>query len=187
MTQTLFFCLIPIGLAMLVLGLRFVVKSFNGPILLEISFEEKSGNFFVSNPGMISIWLKAGFFRRIPVERFMPKIYREFSNEAIELDRSVLRPRSNIGRSSRIEVFTFEAGGGKYRVEIVPGTSVGKLETAIGKLMPGRAIDLAKCFVQIREGQSARYLVLGIFMIIFGFLFAVGGFMLGTFADQIIQ
>lgn len=44
--QGLFFCLIPLGIFLLIKGIPKIIKSFNGKILLEMPLAEKSGQFF---------------------------------------------------------------------------------------------------------------------------------------------
>ncbi|MEI6412026.1 MAG: hypothetical protein WCR52_21725 [Bacteroidota bacterium] len=187
MNQILLYCLIPIGMFMLYRGIVFMIKTYSGKILLEMPVTQKNDSFYISEPGIYAIWMKAPLFRRIPVEQFLPVIYKENLNNPEYLERSFFRPRTNFGAKSRMEMFKFSVDTGKYKLELTQGSSVGSLETGVAKLFGNLLVDLQNTTIQIRESQSTRQIIFGLLLTIFGFLFIMAGFLLGAVADQIAR
>ena len=185
--RILFFCLIPIGVFALLKGIKLIRKSFNGAVLLEIPFSQLSGQFYASKAGTFSIWQKGKLLTRTPVDKLRPFIYSELTKEELKLNYSLLRPRTNDFSTGRMELFTFYASIGSYKIELKEGTSLFGLQNLISKAKPSKSIDMTEFFIQVRESQSQVFTFLAIPIIISGMFGIIGGFVLGILADQIIK
>lgn len=53
--KVLFFCLIPIGIFILVKGIRLLTKAFNGEVLATIPYLQEDGQFSVTKSGNFSV------------------------------------------------------------------------------------------------------------------------------------
>lgn len=185
--KILFFCLIPIGIFALIKGIKLMRKSFNGALLLEIPFSQLKAQFYISKAGTFSIWQKGKLLTRTRVDKLRPYIYSELTKEELNLNYSSLSPRTNDFTTGRMELFTFYAQIGNYKIELKEGTSLIGLQNLISKAIPSKSIDMTKFFIQVRESQPQVYTFLAIPMIISGMGGIIGGFVLGILADQIIK
>ena len=184
--RILFFCLIPIGIVTLVFGIRLLRKSFNGTVLLESAFDKPTACFSVTKSGVHSVWMKGPLFRRTPINKLHPQIFNEATKEEISLNTSLLSPRSNGFSTGRMELYTFSAEAGSYRLEITEGSGISGVQQWLASAFPARNVDLKKYFIQIRESQSPLYTLLAIPVILAGGFGIIGGFVLGLLANQII-
>ena len=185
--QLFFFCLIPVGIFILIRAIRLVKKSFNGDIILEIPFSGKISDFEITKPGVYSIWHKGQIFRKAPLHLFKPSVRNSISSEEIALIPSVFRPNTNNGRTGRTELFRFSAAAGKYQLKLMEGSSITQFEQAISNLFPLKTVDLANYFIQIRESQPLYYVVIGIFLLAPAGFLIIGGLVSGILADQLIN
>ena len=185
--RILFFCLIPIGIFVLIKGIKLMRRSFNGKVLLEIPFSQLNGQFYVSKGGTFSVWQKGKLLKRTPVDKVRPFIYRESTKEELKLNYSLLSPRTNDFSTGRMELFTFYAPIGNYKVELKEGTSLFGFQNVISKAMPSTVIDKTEFSIQIRESQPQIFTFMAIPMLILGMGGIIGGFVLGILADQIIR
>jgi hypothetical protein len=185
--RILFFSLIPAGIFLLVKGIQWIRRSFNGAVLLEIPYLQKNGQFAVLKAGYFSIWQKGRVLKRTPVNEFRPRIYNELTNEEVHLRFSLLRPQTNSFSVGRMERCTFFALPGNYKLELKEGASVSKLESWVAKAVPLPAIDLAKYFIQVRASQAPGFIFLAIPVMLLGAFGIIGGFVLGILASQIIK
>jgi hypothetical protein len=87
-----------------------------------------------------------------------------------------------------MQLFTFSAPAGNYRLELAEGTSVSHLERSFSSMIPVKEMEPANYFIQIRESQPMYLVFLGIPMTITGFGCVIGGIVLfATFEQWIDQ
>ena len=84
-----------------------------------------------------------------------------------------------------MELFRFSAPAGKYRLELVEGSSISKIENSFIKRLPVKMVDFDKYYIQVRKSQSLIILIAGIVLITFAGLCIIGGLVLGILSDQI--
>jgi len=185
--RILFFCLIPIGIFILIKAIQLLRKTFNGKVVLEIPYLQNGGQFSVTKAGYFSVWQKGQMFKRTPIDKFKLYIFEELTKEAIKLRFSLLRPQTNNFSTGRIELYRFYAPIGNYKIEFREGSNISKLESLVGNIIPLQSVDLSKYFIEIRESQSQIITFLAIPMLLLGFFGTVGGLVLGLLADQIIK
>lgn len=179
--RILLFCLIPIGIFILFHGIKFLRKSIYGRIILEFPYSSKTERFKIEKPGIYSIWQKGEMFKITPVNEFKPYIYCESTAEKINLRYSLLSPRVNDFSTGRMELFTFKAKEGLYRIELKVGSSIFGLQ----RMLSIKSGDTSKYFLQIRESQSQIFAFLGIPMCLIGGFGILGGLIVGILADKI--
>ena len=183
--QVLFFCLIPVGIVILVFSLRFVKKTFSGDIILEIPYSQKSAEFILAKPGKYSIWHQGQFFRKAPLDEFKPEIINKSTGEKIHLSSLLFRPNANNGKTARMMLYRFFAPSGNFILNLTEGSSISGVENSLISLIPARMVDYDKYFIQVRESQPLLFIILGIIMIVLSGLCIIGGLVIGILAGQI--
>ena len=185
--QILFFLLIPVGIIILILSIRMVRNTFSGNIILEIPYAQKNAQFTINKSGNYSIWHTGQFFRRAPLDEFRPVITNESDGAEIKLYSSIFRPNANNGIKARMELFRFSAPAGAYKLELVEGSSISKIENTLIKQLPVKMVETDKYFIQIRKSQPFIFVIAGIVLIIFSGLCIIGGLVFGILSDQIFS
>ncbi|RVU00970.1 hypothetical protein EOD41_10080 [Mucilaginibacter limnophilus] len=186
--RILLFCCIPVGIFILVKGIKLIRRSFYGTVFLEIAYSEGGGRFTLIEAGSFSIWLKAPLLKRVALDKYKPQIYNVATGEELHLSYSITGMHANGFYEGRQEIFTFSAEPGEYQLQLIKGSSLSGLQSIITRLMPsGDNIDLSKHFLQVRETQPAILAFLAIPIIILGVGGIIGGFVLGLLADQVFK
>ena len=183
--QALFFCMIPLGILILIFSIKLLQKAFSGEIILEMPYSQKSAELIISKSGYYSIWHMGQFFRKAPLDEFRPEITRKSTGEKIKLSSLLLRPNTNNGKTARMELFRFSAPAGKYILELAEGSSINAAENALIRLLPFKMVDYDKYFIQIRETKPVFHILIGIVLAAIAGLCIICGFVFGILADQI--
>jgi hypothetical protein len=183
----LFFCLVPIGIYLLIVSIGLVRKGLSGKILVELPFATRRVNFSIPKPGSYSVWQKAPLFHKVPIDAFKPVITHQPTGEKVPLSASLARASSNDGSVGRMELFTFMAGAGDYTLELTEGSSISALEGFVTKAIPAREVAAGQYFIQVRENPPSYYSVVGIPLIVVSGLLIIGGFVLGMLAHQLVR
>lgn len=179
LTRILLFCLIPLGAFILYHGIKILRKAFNGKVMLEMPYLQKTGEFTIENGGIYSIWQKGEMFKKTPIDQFSTHVYEKVSQQEINLSYSLMSPRSNDFSTGRMEIYTFHATPGIYELRLQDGSSVSNVQGFISKLLPLQSVDLSKYSIQIRESQSQLFTLLGIPIVLVGAFGIIGGFVFG--------
>ena len=79
--KILFFVCIPIGIWLLIVGIKMVYKVFNTKILAEIRMSDESVNFEITKSGSYAIWVKAPVFQKNYLDEVKIKIYNQDKQE----------------------------------------------------------------------------------------------------------
>jgi len=187
MVRILLFCLIPIGIFIMVTAIRLLKQTFNGTIIAETPFTQKEVDFTITETGSYSIWQKGIIYRKLPIGTFAIKIINQF-NKTIPVHRSFFSPQINGYYEGRMEIYHFIANSGKYTMKletITPSTFV----RAISALAPAtvKPINPAEYFIQVRKSRPVYYMFIAIPLLILAFFFIVGGFIMGLLADQVFN
>jgi len=184
--RILFFTLIPVGIFILIKGIKQLRKCFYGNLLLELPYLNKSGRFEVLKAGTHSIWFKGQLYRRIPSDQFRPIVFSVETGKEVDLHYSFFAPSIHGFGDGRVEVLMFKAEIGQYRIELQEGSSIPKLLSGLAKLTRViKPIDEDKFFIQVRESQPRILTLLGVPIILIGVGGIIGGFVVGLLADQL--
>ena len=150
LVRILFFCLVPIGVYLLIVSIGLVRKSFSGGIIVELPFANKRVNFSIPKSGDYSIWQKAPLFRKLPIDAFKPVITHQFTSENVMLSPSLWRARSNDGSVGKMELYTFLARAGEYTLELKEVSHISGLESVVVKAIPIKEFSIQQYFIQLR-------------------------------------
>jgi hypothetical protein len=183
--KILFFCLIPVGIIILVFSIKLAKKTFSGKIILEIPYSQKSAEFILPDSGTYSIWHRGQFFRKAPLDEFIPEITSLSTGSEIKLSSLLFRPNQNNGKNARMEIFRFHAPAGKYTLKLIPGSSISAFENSIINLLPVKMVDYNKYFIQVRTSQPTFMVIVTIVLLALAGFCIIGGFVFGLLADQI--
>jgi hypothetical protein len=163
--------LISIGIILLIKAIRILRKSFSGEIVVEIPFSQKITEFEITRSGVYAIWQKGPYIRKMPVDQFKPILKDISTNQEINLTKPLFRPNAKNLNTVKMEIYRFNAGVGRYSLEIAPGTSVSALERVISNLVPAKRAELDQYFLMVRESMPFYYSLAGILLsVLSGFL-----------------
>lgn len=185
--RILLVCCIPVGIFILIKGIKLIRGGFNGELLQEMSYQQGITEFTIQHSGYFSIWQRSPLLTRTPVDRFKPIIEDINTQQQIDVNPAYLGARTNGFSEGRMEVFTFSAPAGKYLLKIVEGNNLSVIQIAIASIIPLGSIDLSKHFLQIRKSQSSLLTLAAIPVILLGAFGIIGGFVFAILADQLFK
>lgn len=185
--RILLVCCIPIGIFILVKGIKLIRGGFNGQILQEMSYQQGMTEFTIQHSGYFSIWQRSPLLTRTPIDQFKPIIEDTKTQQQIDVNPAYLGARTNGFSEGRMEVFTFSAPAGKYLLKLVEGNNLSAIQSAIASIIPLGSIDLSKHFLQIRKSQSSLLTLAAIPVILLGAFGIIGGFVFALLADQLFK
>ncbi|WP_201550578.1 hypothetical protein [Psychrobacter fjordensis] len=159
-------------------------NAFNGDVLLALPYRDSVGNFTITKSGIYAIWHKGPVFKKTPLAQFRPHISSTTTGKEIQLNPSILSPRSNNFATGRMELFTFRAEVGHYELKLVSGSSTSRLQAIVGNAIPLADIDLSLYSIEVKESQSQILTILAIPLLLLGILGIVGGLVLELLAEQ---
>lgn len=172
--RILMFSMIPIGIFLLVKIIRMLKKTFNGKIIAEIPFQQKSGAFELSESGHYAIWQKGKLFRKTPIGDFKLQIQDE-SGTIIRLNPTWFSVHKNGWDTGRSELKKFTAAAGKFTLSILDQTDSNFLRKMLKDTLPVKPVDQNYYFIQIRESQPVYYFLIAIpLLTLSGFLMIIG-------------
>lgn len=184
--RILFFCLVPIGIFILIKTIRMLKGVFSGELIAEIPFTQKECMLDIIRPGVYAIWQKGQLFRRTPVDKFQLKLTKVSSNENIALPKSFFSPYLNGMNTGRMEMNRFSADSGSYRLTIVEGTNISIFEKLAFSLFPAKPVDYSQYFIQVRESRPIYYMIASIPLFALSCFCIVVGLVRGLMAPDIL-
>jgi hypothetical protein len=182
--RILLFCLIPIGIFIMIKVIKLLMKNVNAPIIAETPFTQKEIEFTIPKSGKFAVWQSGPLFTKTPVGLFEIKIISESSSSVIPLYRSVFGPSVSGFKTARMQLYNFEANAGRYTMRLDDAEASG-FTKVLSSLIPAQPVDPEKYFIQVRESRPAILVFVYIPLLLVGFFFIVGGFILGLLADQV--
>lgn len=171
----LMFLLAPVGGVLFALGIRTVRRSFLGPIVAELGMEDGRATFEIASPGVFGLWCRWPMFRRSPLASIDPVVIDDATGSPVPLRHSIFRPNSNDGVTAWFEFRRFAAAAGRYRLELRSGSGLPTaIERTLNRLVPLPPADPSRCAIQVRESQSAAWLVVGIPLLVLSGMMLIG-------------
>jgi len=172
--RILMFSMIPIGIFLLVKVIRMLKKTFNGKIITEIPFQQKSSTFELPESGHYAIWQKGQLFRKTPIGDFKLQIQDE-SGTIIRLNPTWFSVHKNGWDTGRSELKKFTAPAGKFTLSILDQTDSNFLRKMLKDTLPVKPVDQNCYFIQIRESQPVYCFLIAIpLLTLSGFLMIIG-------------
>ena len=184
--RVLFFCLVPLGIFILVKAIIMLRGVFSGKILAEIPLTVKEAKFEIIEPGVYAVWLKGSMFKRTPVDKFVLELFKEPMGQQVDLPGSLFSPYVNGFDSGRMEMNRFSAEVGSYCLKQVAGSQITGLEAFFTRLFPSGKVDYSKFFLQVRKSKPVYYIIAGIPLIMLSIACIFGGIISGIIAPVIL-
>jgi hypothetical protein len=177
-----FFCLVPIGIFILVKTIHMLKGVFSGEVIAEIPFTRNEVAFEITKPGVYAVWQKGQLFQRTPVDKFVI----EPSGEPVAIPRSLFNPYMNGMDTGRMEMNRFSADIGRYRLKLVEGSGISVFEGLFYRLFPAKPVDYSQYFIQVRESRPIYYMFASIPLFALSGFCIIGGFVAGFMASNIL-
>ncbi|MBO0951059.1 hypothetical protein [Fibrella forsythiae] len=157
-----------VGSWLLIQGVRRILKAVGGPVLLKLPLTQPSGQFELPRAGEYAIWQSGRTLQRVPATMPWPAIVAAATGEMVRVHQSFSTVRVNNGWEGRIQLFSFRAKAGQYRLELPPSEST--------------ALSASPYFLEIRERKPSYLLVWGILLLIIGAGCVITGLALPAFS-----
>ena len=183
--KVFFFCLVPVGIAVLIKTIRMLKGMFNGAVLAEIPFLTKELNFTITRPGVYAIWQKGKLFQRTPIDKFNLQLTGE-SGVKVPLTISFFNPYVNGLDTARMEICRFTADKGNYTMNIVEGSAASLFEKLFARLFPANNLDYSTYYLQVRESLPVYYILIAIPLFTLSAFCIIGGVVGGFLAQEVV-
>lgn len=175
----LFFLLIPIGLCLLVVGIRNTVRLANPEKVYELPYVDEKGTFTIDEPGKYSVWLNGKLLQKIPIGEFGLSLTNCETRLSIPLYKPLLPARVNGFKIGRIELYDFKADAGTYSLERTNFASMSdRMRQSVGHILLRKPIDYNQFSFQLYRQTSKVALSLSIIGIVIGFITFILGILL---------
>lgn len=177
--RILMFACVSAGIYFLVRAIRMLRKTFNGKLIIEIPFTQKKTAFRIEAKGVYAIWQKGQLFRKTPVNEFKLSLTNQLTGEEIRLRPTWFRVYSNGWDTGRTELKKFSAESGTYNLDITASNNDHQVEKFLTNLIPIKAVDEDKYFIEVRESQPVYYMLFAIPVMALSGLMIIAGFIGG--------
>lgn len=173
--EQLFYLLIPLGLCLFYLGIKYTIRFGRAKMLYEMPYVNKEGTFTLERAGTYGLWLSGKMFTKAPIGEFGFNLVDEKTGRTIPLFLSIMRARVNGITHSRME-FTFDASPGTYRLSVTEDPFVlDAVMKKVGDKVIKDDIDYNQFTIQIYTHTSFVLRFISIWMIALGLIIAVLG------------
>jgi hypothetical protein len=171
--RILLFCLVPLGIFLLVKGIQWIGKTLGGIVILDVPLEQTEATFTVPKEGNYAIWQKGRTLQKISYAMPVPNINNEQTGHPVKLNYPLARVTSNNGSTGRIRIYTFYAQAGHYRYELPNNTP--EQNSWRQKLEARTKNKTSGYFLEIKESKPTLWLVAGILLILVSAFCIIGG------------
>ena len=151
--------MIPIGLFLLVISLRYMVKIFTISAIHDMPYRTDKGVFTIETAGRYGVWLNGNRFKKSPLLRtsYIPASVTKVID-------------------ARLELYTFHAKPGTYQIVFNDNPSpMAKIFGTISRVLMGGNDDYSSYSIRIYPHQSMIYSFLSIWGFIFGVIAVMWG------------
>ena len=90
--EQLFYLLIPLGLCLFYLGIKYTIRFGRAKMLYEMPYVNKEGTFTLERAGTYGLWLSGKMFTKAPIGEFGFNVVDEKTGRAIPLFLSICAP-----------------------------------------------------------------------------------------------
>ena len=177
--RNLCFLLIPMGIALLIVSIRNIIRFAKAELFFEMSCLEEEGSVHLPQ-GKYGIWLSGKKFTKSPLGKIGFQLVEEATGNRVNLAPSLMRTSVTGFDKGRMELYHFQVGEeGNYTLSLDGESSVrDRLEASIENLLFKQPVDLSNFTVQIRKGNSIAMFFLAILGINLAAWMILGGVML---------
>lgn len=175
----IFLLLIPLGLILLIISIKNIIRLANAQMLYEMSCAEGEGVFRLDNRGKYSIWLSGKQLVKSPIGEFGIEIINQKTRKNIPLTPSIFRTRVSAFKIARVELYYFEAEAGTYTISMNDDVDIrDKMSSFLVNAIIKTPANYSLFSIQVREHFSTVILMLYIWGIILSSFMVVGGIVL---------
>lgn len=172
----LFFLMIPIGVILLSLGIKYTIRFAKTEIIHELPFLEKEGVFTLAHEGNYGLWLSGQQFSKAPLGEFGLSLINQETKQRIPLSASLMRTTVTGVKTARMKLYSFWAEKGAYSISLTEESSLrDRLGGTIANTISKRPVAYHLFSIQVREDSPWYLLVVGILAIIFGSIMTILG------------
>ena len=157
-------------------SMKYTIRFGSAKMLYEMPYINKEATFTLERSGTYGLWLSGKMFTKAPIGEFGFNLVDEKTGRTIPLFLSIMRARVNGITHSRMELYTFDAGPGTYKLSITKDPFVlDVVMKKVGDKVIKDAIDYNQFTIQIYTHISFVLRFISIWMIALGLIIAVLG------------
>ena len=175
----IFLLLIPLGLILLIISIKNIIRFANAQMLYEMSCVDREGVFRLDSRGQYSIWLSGKQLIKSPRGEFGIEIINQKTRKNIPLISNIFRTSVSASKIARVELYYFEAEAGTYIISMNDEVDIrDKISSFLVNTIIKSPVDYSLFSIQVREHFSTVILILYIWGIILSSFMIVGGIVL---------
>lgn len=175
----LFFLLIPIGLTLFIISIKYILRFTNSEVIYELPFTDGQGIFTIVKEGNYALWLKGKKFTKSPLGEFGLTIINKSTGEHVHLSEIFLRSGVDVFKRGRMQLYSFQAEEGTYLISLDKEGSIrDKTSNLLANIIIRKPVDYSLFSIQVRTHVSSLILVLCILANIFASAMIVLGIVL---------
>ena len=175
----IFLLLIPLGLILLIISIKNIIRFANAQMLYEMSCVDREGVFRLDSRGQYSIWLSGKQLIKSPIGEFGIEIINQKTRKNIPLISNIFRTSVSASKIARVELYYFEAEAGTYIISMNDEVDIrDKISSFLVNTIIKSPVDYSLFSIQVREHFSTVILILYIWGIILSSFMIVGGLVL---------
>lgn len=168
--------MIPIGLFLLVISLRYMVKIFTISDIHDMPYRTDKGIFTIQTAGRYDIWLNGNRFKKAPLGLFGLQLINCETEKEVPLRANLIPISVAKVIDARLELYTFYAKPGIYQIVFNDNpSSMAKIFGNISRFLMGGNDDYSSYSIRIYPHQSMIYSILSIWGFIFGLMAVLWG------------
>lgn len=152
----------------MIFSVRQVVRFANAEIVHEMPCVDREGVFTIKDEGQYGLWISGVLLTKPPIGEFGFRVVRRHTGEEIPLSSVFLRGKVNGLKTGRMELYSFHAEKGTYRILLYGEAGVrDQIGASVRNRMCQGSADHSLYSVQIRRHTSGFVLALSVFGVIF--------------------
>ena len=168
--------MIPIGLFLLVISLRYMVKIFTISAIHDMPYRTDKGVFTIETAGRYGVWLNGNRFKRSPLGMFGLQLINCETEKEVPLRANLIPVSVTKVIDVRLELYTFYANPGTYQLLFNDKPSrIAKIFGTIRRYLISSDADYRTYSIRVYP----HYSMVHSFLSIWGFIFGVIAVMWG--------
>lgn len=165
----LFCLLIPTGFFLFIISVKGAIRFAKSEMIYEMPYESGIGTFTLAAKGKYGLWISGQMFRKSPVGEFGLILTNERTGQSVSLCAPLVRTVVNGFDKSRMELYSFQAEPGTYRVSFCDEARIrDKVGAFFASAVIKRPIDRSLFSIQVYRHTSKILLVLCVLGTLFG-------------------
>ena len=168
--------MIPIGLFLLVISLRYMVKIFTISAIHDMPYRTDKGVFTIETAGRYGVWLNGNRFKKSPLGMFGLQLINCETEKEVPLRTSYIPASVTKVIDARLELYTFYANPGTYQLLFNDKPSrIAKIFGTIRRYLISSDDDYSTYSIRVYPHYSMIYSFLSIWGFIFGVIAVMWG------------